>query len=272
MKIKEILKNSLPIIASPILRKVNKFKDIHKGESCNIILTGVSLKWYDLNAFKDNISISVALAPFHKEFSKLNVKYAILTEPWWFYSYWMTDTTNSRLTKNHIQKEYRNIIHNNNQIEFFLNLSNFPVIRGKNINFLFRNLYDKRLSQNFISNRIDSFQGQIRTSILMAIYLGFETCYLVGGDYTHLPSRSLHFYEKGNGVFIEHPDYNADFFKIAKEFINIKTITLDGTSDCLEYIKYEDFTKRKPIYRENTELVSEEYLKILNTWPGYNIY
>ena len=270
--VKELIKSTIPIIANPILKKTNKFKDIHKGESCNIILNGVSLKWYELDAFSDKISISVALTPFHKDFNKLNVKYAILSEPWWFYRYWKTYTTPSKIIKNNVQKAYREIISSNQHIEFFLNLSNYPVIRGKNLNFLFRNIYDNSLPKNFISNRIDSFHGQIRTSILLAIYLGFESCNLIGGDYTHIPSRSHHFYEKGKGVLIEHSDYNADFFEIAKEFINIKTITLDGTSENLEYIKYEDYTNRQPFYRENTDLVSEKHLNILDTWPGYNIY
>jgi hypothetical protein len=67
--------------------------------------------------------------------------------------------------------------------------------------------------------------------------MGFDHCYLVGYDYTHVPSRTYHFFEKGQGIFIPHENFNKDFFEIAREFIDITTITLDGTSDFIRYSK-----------------------------------
>ena len=107
---------------------------------------------------------------------------------------------------------------------------------------------------------------------MLAIYMGFDHIYLVGCDYTHVPSRSLHWYEKGQGVFFLQKNYQKDFFEIAKEFIDISTITLDGKSDFINAVTYEEHTGRKPIYRENTELVDDKYLKVLSTWSGYTIY
>jgi hypothetical protein len=106
----------------------------------------------------------------------------------------------------------------------------------------------------------------------MAIYMGFDHIYLIGCDYTHVPSRSLHWYEKGQGIFHSQPEYNKDFFEVAKEFINITTITLDGASDYINSVTYEEYTGSKPIYQENIDLVDDKYLQVLATWPGYNIY
>ena len=101
--------------------------------------------------------------------------------------------------------------------------------------------------------------------------MGFDRCYLVGCDYTHVPSRNLHWIEKGQGVITPHDNYNKDFFEIAKEFIDITTITLDGTSDVINAVTYKEHTGREPMFRENTELLDKRYLKILATWPGYTI-
>ncbi len=102
--------------------------------------------------------------------------------------------------------------------------------------------------------------------------MGFHRVYLVGCDYTHLPSRNLHWFEKGEGNFISLESYQKDFFEIAKQFIDITTITLDGTSNFINSVTYKKHTGRDPIYRENTELVDEKYLKLLDTWPDYSIF
>lgn len=262
----------IPFLAKPILSRIHKFKDSHRGESCYLIGDGVSVKWFDLGAFNDKTAIPCGFIPFHNDFKKLNVQYLSVAEPWWFYPTQRTTTPPIRLLKNPIQLAYRNIISENPDKEFFANLSNYPVLRQNNITYMYRDIYDARLPKDFISRRINSFQGSLRVSILLAIYLGFERCYLVGYDYTHVPSRSLHWYEKGQGVFCDQPNYQQEFFQIAQQYIDITTITLDGKTDYINAVTYKEHTGRDPVYRENTELLSEEYLKILASWPGYKIY
>ena len=43
------------------------------------------------------------------------------------------------------------------------------------------------------------------------------------------------------------------FFEIAKKYIDIVTVTVDGSSKILPYIKYEDLTGEKP-YTGKTHL------------------
>ena len=107
----------------------------------------------------------------------------------------------------------------------------------------------------------------------MAIYMGFNEIYLVGCDYTHNPARSMHWYENGNGNCLPNKDFeiNRLFFCIAKEFIDITTITLDGTSDYLNSVTYKEYTGHDPVYKENIELIDKRYLKTLATFQGYSI-
>lgn len=234
---------------------------------------GISIKWFDLAAFSGKTTIPCGFIPFHKEFQKLNVSYIIQAETWWFYPLQWTTSPPIKMVRNNIQKMYiEELIDQNKKIEFFINLSNYPTLRRPNITYTYREFYDDRLSSDFITRRINAFHGSLRNSILMAIYMGFDHCFLVGFDYTHLPSRSLHWHEKGRGVFHPQDEYNKDFLEMAKEYIDITTITLDGTSEFINSVTYKNHTGREPIYRENTELMNEKYLNVLATWPGYNTY
>lgn len=269
---KSVLKDLLVPLAKPLLSKIHRFKDAHRGESCYLMGDGISVKWFDLGAFGDKTTIPCGWIPFHNDFNKLSVKYLSLVEPWWFYPWERDPATTGKYLANPRQLAYREIINKYPDKEFFINLSNYPVLNNKNITYLFRDFYDKRLPDNFITRRINAFHGSLRTSILLAIYMGFDHAYLVGYDYTHVPSRSLHWYEKGQGVFYPVETYNKDFFEIAKEFIDITTITLDGASDFINAVTYKEHTGRNPVFRENTELADERYLKVLATWSGNTVY
>lgn len=47
---------------------LEKYKDIHKGETCYIFGDGPSIKWFDLSKFSDHIGISCGVIPFHNDF------------------------------------------------------------------------------------------------------------------------------------------------------------------------------------------------------------
>jgi len=267
-----MLKKHLASLFQFELSKIHRLKDIHKGEECYFFGNGISLKWFDLNAFSDKISIGSSVLPFHNSINEINLKYIMLTEPFWFYPHIYTKYFSTSVSQPHLSRAYRKIVRDNQDIDFFFNLSNFPVIRSSNINFLFREILDERLPDNFLSKQIDCFTGSLRMATLMAVYMGFKHLYLVGCDYTHLPSRSKHWYEKGQGVFKDHLNYEKEFFHIAKDSINITTITLDGESEFLDSMTYKEFTGLNPSYQENNQIIDDSYLKVLDTWPGYTIY
>lgn len=254
------------------LNEVSKYRNLHFGEECILIGDGVSIKWFDLKDFSDKISITVGYIPFHNDFNALNCKYCLLVEPYWFYPLVKTSTSKKNYIYNKVQLKYREIIKKYPKKQFFLNLSNLPVLRGKNINYVFFDLPQTDIVKEFYSSGINPFHGSFRASILMAIYMGFKKTYLVGFDYTHTPSRFLHWYEKGEGIIIEHEDYQKDFLKIASKYIEIITITVnEGVSNKVDYIKYKEFSNNECVYKENTEIISQDYLKALSSWPTYKL-
>ena len=105
--------------AKPVLSKIHRFKDIHRGESCYLIGDGVSVKWFDLAAFSDKTALPCGYIPFHNDFSRLDVKYLSLAEPFWFYPLNWTTSPPIKLIPNKLQMEYRNVIKNNPNKEFF---------------------------------------------------------------------------------------------------------------------------------------------------------
>jgi hypothetical protein len=256
------LKTTLSTLAHPILAKVKKFKNIHKGESCYLIGGGISLKWFDLEAFSDKLCISCQYLPMHNDFSKLHTSYSFITEPYFFYPYMLS-------WKNSIQPIFREMMNKYISTHFFVHLSNYPVLFNSNVTFLFDRL--EKCAEDKMLN-FDNNDGSLNQAIKMAIYMGFESVYLVGFDYTHIPARNLHWIEKGQGEYIDKTGYNKFFFEEAKEKINITTVTLDGVSENIQSVTYEQYTGRKPIYKENIEILDNQCLKAFATWPGYKIF
>jgi len=268
---KESLKNILYEMAKPSLKRIGRFNKIHHGESCYIFGDGVSVKSMDLGLLGDKIGIAVNYFPLHRDINLTNCQYCIINAPF-FFSPFLGYPRLQKLHMNKMARIYKELIYQNHQRSYFIDLSNFPFLRGGNIFHTFKKIPDRKLANNFIGNQIDCFSGVNRAAIMLSIYMGFDHIYLIGFDYTHIPSRSLHWYEKGSGVYYPQDNYNEDFFKIAKEFVEITSVTLDGKCKGINSITYKDFTGVNPIYRENTELIDGKYLDSLATWPGYTIY
>ena len=265
MNTKQIVKFAF----SRLLNKSSVYKDKHKGDSCYIIGDGSSIKYFNLYSFNNLISFACNYIPFHNDFEKLNSKYCVMSAPFYFSPFFGYDDP---MRKRHLylmSKHYETIIKKYPEKQFFFNLSNYPFINTINSNFNFLNYPSIDNDKSFISNRINCFTGSLRHSVSLAIYMGFENIYLVGCDYTHSPSVSKHWYEKGQGQVNEQSTYETEFFKIASKFTNITTVTVNGKSDKLNYITYENLTGDKPFYKENTELISESYLNDFKTWPDY---
>jgi hypothetical protein len=254
--------NILQSVASPILSKVRRYKNAHKGESCYIIGGGISLKWFDLGSFSDKLSIPCQYVPMHRDFGRLSAPYAFITEPFFFYPYMLS-------WHNTIQPLYRELMKKHHDINFFVHLSNYPVVWNKNVTFLLGGIEPCNANP---MNRFSTGDGSLNQVIKMAIYMGFDSLYLVGFDYTHSPSRNLHWIEKGKGEYIDIADYNQPFFEKAKNLIDITTITLDGVANNIKSVTYEQHTGRKPKFKENTEILDDRSLRSFATWPGYKIF
>jgi hypothetical protein len=269
---KEKIKQIIKPFANPIISKINKFQGLHEGQECYLLAGGVSLKSFDFDAFNDRISLVMNHIPFHNDFRKLDARYCFLIEPYWFYPGLRTVNPPRKWIRNRIQEAYRSIIKQYRDKNFFINLSNFPVLSGENITYLFNYIPNSDLAEYFYSKGINPFHGTVRASVFMAIYLGFSKAYLVGYDYTHFPSRVSHWFEKGFGTEGDHRFHEELFFKIASEFISLKTVTISGGSEVLEYVTYKELTGRNPQFRENSELLTPSILEIIASRKDYKVF
>lgn len=262
------------IIARPITDKVLKLKNTYRGESCYIFGDGISIKWMNLSLLPRRPSFTLSCIPFHSQSRDLDIRFALLIEPWYFYPIFpMPVGSPYKWWRNRINTLYTEFSASNPHTNIFINISNYPFFRGRNVFHLFRKINDPgfQFMSQCLENDVEPFEGSLTTSITLAIFMGFKEIMLVGCDYTHGYSRSLHWYEIGQGVLTDNDDYLRDFFEIASKYVKIETLALDSASSVLKAISYESYTGYSPSYRENHELIERKALKLLKTWPGYAI-
>lgn len=271
------VENFLLKIFHKTLNRILSFKDLHKGEECYIFGDGISLKWFELDSFSDKPAIALNKILFHNDVNYLNLKYNLFIEPYYFYPYfWDRDDATVKITgeryfRNNVQVKFRETIKKYNDISFFINLSNYPVLWDSNIYYLYKGINDKNF--DFLNecniNRENIYDGSLKFAISLAIFMGFKSIYLVGCDYTHQNSMSLHWYEKGKGKLKPQPKYYKNFFNIASNYSKIYTITLEGKGCILPSLTYTSFTGKKPNFRENYDLMNKAMLDILANDPWY---
>lgn len=259
-------------IAAKILTPgLKKFSNLHKGETCYIFGDGPSIKWFDLRLLNDHPAICCGMIPFHKDFNKLDVKYAALVAPWLF----VPKIFQPKIYHPYrmIASEYEKFIFCNLDKEFFVSLTNFFSLSGKNINYVFRGLPDNRNRTDEALSHYELFGGSFHATLALAYYLGFYKVYLVGFDaWTIRPQRNIRFYEFGMGDAIDSAPYTDELLEIFKSEMDICTISFDGSSGNLKNIKYKDYTGKVPVYKENNAIMSTHYLNILDSYPGYRIF
>lgn len=251
---------------------LNKFHNIHKGETCYIFGDGPSIKYFDLSIFDNHIGISCGNQIFHKDFNKLNVKYYTVPEPWLFCNKIFQRhkfLQDFKPLTNHLKSK----IKKNKQVDFFINLSNFGSCHGTNIYFIHRYLTKFSFAFSKFKN-IDPFQGSFYSALSLAYLMGFSKIYVIGHDaWTIRKISSQRWYEYGKGISSVLQNHKKDRYveQLEKE-IEINSIIMDDNSINLKSCTYEEFTGTKPKYQENNELTSMDNLKVFDTYPGYKIF
>jgi len=257
-----------------------RFSNRHKGESCYIFGNGPSIKWFDLNQFMEKPVISTGQLHYHNNFHKLNVKYLALVEPWFFVSTMgrrlcgvSKEHSNRLKDQRYIAEDYKNHIRQSPDKNYFLSLSNYLSLSGKNINYVYRGFPEIRNRTDQLLSQFDLFSGSFYASLSLAYYLGFTEIYLVGFDaWTIQPPRNIRYYEFGEGEFSDNVPGSDELLEIFKQVIDIYTISADGQSSNVENINYEKYTGTPAVYKENSEIIDDHYLKMLSLCPGYKIY
>ena len=117
------------------------------------------------------------------------------------------------------------------------------------------------------------FAGSFHATLAIAFHLGFTSVYLVGFDaWTLYPAKNRRWYEKGMGEDFDASNLALDYLSILKNYMDIFTVSIGGSSKNLEAISYENLTGSKAKYRENYELMDRKYLLELAKCREYDIF
>lgn len=259
-------------ISSVFTRSLKKFKGVERGASCYIFGDGPSIKFFDLKSFKDKPGICCGMIPFHKDFYELNIRYVTLIEPWFFspdFAPKKSDVKDTRI----IMAKYLEIIEANPHREFFVNLTNFPILRGANINYVLQTLPGEGRLIKGLGSSFNPFQGSFHAVLSLAYYMGFSEVYLIGFDaWTVQPSKTSRWYEKGEGLIFKTENFAIDFLDEIKKKMDIYTISAYGDSVNVKNISYSNYTGQPLVFRENYQLMEDQYLRALATFHGHKIF
>jgi hypothetical protein len=253
-------------LTEKILLRNKRFKGIHDGESCYVFGNAKSLKYYDLSLFSDRVSIGCNSLFFHKDFSKLGVSYYYDGDPFNFYPFFK-DPYTRKVVRHVLSDLYKKKIRENSDVNYFINVSDYPIQRGKNI------FYSHHFGQQFsdysdcsLDGVFSANQSALSGMIGLAIYLGFKNLTLVGCDHLMRPRSSCHFFEYGEMDKVVHPGVvSQDILVAAQEFLDLRVVTpsADYRGDIIPYIQYDELTGHSIEFKENYEIVSDEDYKIL---------
>ncbi len=260
----------------PQVSKLDHLYQRHAGEECYLFGDGVSLKWMDLREFADRPSIIASMGIYHRDLRALKVPYCAITEPYWFWPIYPSRYNPAGklpFVRHRLHEEYRKSINANPDILFFVNVSNYPVIRAKNIQFVSRWYQPPFVRSNVFRDRSDAQDGTLKFQLSLAIFLGFTHAILIGHDYTHFPAQGRHFYELGEGRPAGVRYFSQDFLEYAKQYIDLTVVTLGATSETMKSMTYTELTGKEPRFHENTDIVDKNKLESLTTWRGgYEIF
>lgn len=257
--------------------KIKSFVNRHEGETCYIFGDGPSIKSFDYSNFTDHISICCGMQIFHRDFNKLNVKYYSLIEPYLFYPDWIILTKKYQYLKKHriITNEFKNLMKLNNDITFFLNLSNIFTIYLKNICFLHK--YKVKNIDAFkllMSKNINPFVNSFNTVISIARLMGFKKIYLIGFDSHTIKNTPYRWYEsntKASSHADDKIDYdlkeivfmNEDILDIYGRDMEIVNISNEGTNCNVTHMDYSKYTGEKIENNTNVNLINPKYMGLL---------
>ncbi len=256
-----------------VLRKNLDIKNTHAGDTCYLICDGGSLKYFDLSKFGDYKSLVSSAVPLHKEFQFLDPLYYVQPEPFLYWPSVRKGRFVSLAARRKLQQIYSPFRLNSLGTSSILSLTNWPFTFSSQSLYFMDDFYDKELSDHFITKQVDGFSGTLSTMISYAIYMGFTRAYLIGCDYTQVPSKSGHWYETGIDVETDQSNYLKEFLTLASEEIELITVTPNSTIKGLyiKHITYSELTGCQPMFRENYELMDEENLRILRMQSQYKV-
>ena len=252
-------------ISTRLLARNDRFKGRHKGETCYIIGNGASLKSMDLEAFSDHPSIALNFLCLHNDYQRLDVRYQLLMASWYFYP-WVQNSYTRKYQLNVGAKLFRKAFSKHStEVTLFTNISNVVALGLGNTFYLYH--FGHRRPDHTVCDISGAFSfmtGALYTAIALAINMGFKQAILVGCDYVFTPIAENHFYTFGPSARYDRcENVYEELFRETNGLIDLNLITDVGGSRWLPFQTYKAYTGRELRYRENTDIIGMDYLKMM---------
>mgnify|MGYP001360328670 CR=1 FL=1 len=258
------------LVTKPILARNTQFREIHNGKTCYIMGEGPSLKYFDLGLFADYPTIGINHFFMHKDIGKMNIKYAVIPEPYSFYPFIYNCYSNTYI-RNELGKLCKSEIKRLGYIDWFTSLSNIFAGLPKNNTFYMHHFGHRDPNPNYldIDGVFSYMRGGLYTAIGLAAFMGFRKARLIGCDYVFRPNETGYFWAKPNeqhenkeirGSGGKSTNTYAHLFSSIKNILEISTISPAGQKAWIPSIDYATLTGAKPTYREYDEIVCAPHL------------
>jgi len=259
-----MLRRILKELTKNVMKKNKEFHHLHRGEECYIIGNGDSIKYFDLDKFKDRISFGCNVLRAHNDFSKLNLKYYVNAAPLLYSPFWRGVKHGLYLEKNPYFKLQTNFT--NTGYTHFVHASNYYFINNKS-NYRFVHNLNKHpidLDFNDFTTSSSFVDGGLLTMIGLAIYMGFKKAYLVGCDYFFNPYISGHFWSRFERIIGSNKFFYTELMNLIEGTIDLTVITTKGISSHINSIQYEEFFGVNENYKDPEEIISQRDLYIMD--------
>ena len=260
-----------------LVKENEKFKDIHKGETCFILGNGASLKHYDLSVLSDKVTMGCTYSLIDKRLISTGLNYCVFPSAYLMFPLWRCRGTKKGHIKggdiqlNSLSPIFKKIIKENNKTRFFISLTDRYAFLKKpeNISYVYHFGNKNEFSYD-LSGCFNVLTGALDMMLGTAKYLGFSKVVLLGCDYLGSPLMTGHFYSVDKplvGKLIG--DYNADYGnrikKVADELkLDVLTIFPKGIkSPVFKSQSFSEYFGLDEQYHNQSQIIIQDYYDML---------
>jgi len=256
--------NLLHKALEPVFRRNFLFKNSFIDQTCYIFGNGASLKSIDFSHFTNYPTIGINHLVLHKDFYLLDTCCYTLPEPFSFYHYFK-NPYKQKYEKNIMGNLFRSEIAKFPELNLFTSFTNMLGAPLKNTHYLHHfGKRDPHSNYLDICSEFSYLAGGLYAAIGLAISLGFKKAILVGCDYLMKPKCYGHFYAQPKLGKDDGLNPYEMLLESCSSQIDLEAIS-DFKVDCwIPCTDYETYTGASLKYRENTEIVTNDNLLILN--------
>jgi len=256
-----------------LVKENEKFKDIHKGETCFILGNGASLKHYDLSVLSDKVTMGCTYSLIDKRLISTGLNYCVFPSAYLMFPLWRCRGTKKGHIKggdiqlNSLSPIFKKIIKENNKTRFFISLTDRYAFLKKPENISYFYHFGNKNDYSYdMSGCFSVMTGALDIMLGTAKYLGFSKVVLLGCDYLGSPCLEGHFYstnDPAKGIY--HDEYANRIRKITDNLaLDVLTIFPDGVSSPL--FKSKSFSEYFGIDEQcytQSQLINKDYMELL---------